>query len=420
MSKYGIMSGGLVSGSAFRVSGSSGYYFDGTNANFGATTLASLTVEDIVIGGNLTVPGNLLVEGDTVTQNVATWTVEDHNIVLGYNSTGSLSSDLSLSGAGITVTGSQGDKTFSYSGTSGSANWLSNQNMDVASGKVYKINNTSVLSATTLGSSVVGSSLTSVGTITSGVWNGTAITNANLANSSTSFGGVSVSLGAADATPAFNLSDATAYPGDNALLTVGALDAGSITSNFGDINIGSSTFTTTGTAALAQVSATGLSGTLATAAQPNVTALGTIASLVATSAKVSDLTSGRVTMAGADGELQDNPFLLFSANTLTAANFTSDNVNIGGGEIDGTPIGANARSTIKCSTLDVSGSITPETTNVFNLGSEAKRFANVYTGDLHLKNERGNWTIFEESDHLRVRNNLTGKMFKMGLTPIEE
>ena len=39
-----------------------------------------------------------------------------------------------------------------------------------------------------------------------------AISNANLANSSISIGGVSLNLGDTDATPAFNLSDATDYP----------------------------------------------------------------------------------------------------------------------------------------------------------------------------------------------------------------
>ena len=39
-----------------------------------------------------------------------------------------------------------------------------------------------------------------------------SIANSKLANSSVSFGGVSVALGAADATPAFNLQDATGYP----------------------------------------------------------------------------------------------------------------------------------------------------------------------------------------------------------------
>lgn len=53
----------------------------------------------------------------------------------------------------------------------------------------------STLSGTTLNSSIVNSSLTSVGTIISGVWNGTAITNTNLANSSISIAGNSTSLG---------------------------------------------------------------------------------------------------------------------------------------------------------------------------------------------------------------------------------
>ena len=42
---------------------------------------------------------------------------------------------------------------------------VSSENLNVASGKVYKIDNTEVLSATTLGSAVVNSSLTSVGTL---------------------------------------------------------------------------------------------------------------------------------------------------------------------------------------------------------------------------------------------------------------
>ena len=74
-----------------------------------------------------------------------------------------------------------------------------------------------------------------------------SIENAKLSNSTVSFGGVSLALGASDASPAFNLGDATAYPGDSSLVTVGAVDAGSITSGFGSINVGASAITTTGT-----------------------------------------------------------------------------------------------------------------------------------------------------------------------------
>ena len=80
-----------------------------------------------------------------------------------------------------------------------------------------------------------------------------AVENDMLANSSVSFGGVSVSLGGEDGTPAFDLSDATAYPGDSSLVTAGALNAGSITSGFGSINVGASAITTTGTGSFGKV-----------------------------------------------------------------------------------------------------------------------------------------------------------------------
>jgi hypothetical protein len=43
----------------------------------------------------------------------------------------------------------------------------------------------------------------------------------------------------------------------------------------------------------------------------------------------------------------------------------------------------------------------------------------VYTGDLHLKNERGDWTLYEERDMLVVVNNITKKKFKINLVPLD-
>ena len=56
---------------------------------------------------------------------------------------------------------------------SGQVNFVGDVN--VATGKKYEINNVSVLTSTTLGSTVVSSSLTSVGTIATGTWNATTI-----------------------------------------------------------------------------------------------------------------------------------------------------------------------------------------------------------------------------------------------------
>ena len=62
-----------------------------------------------------------------------------------------------------------------------------------------------------------------------------SIANGKLANSTVAFGGVSLALGGTDATPAFNLSDATAYPGDTNLVTLGTITTG--TWNATDIGV---------------------------------------------------------------------------------------------------------------------------------------------------------------------------------------
>jgi hypothetical protein len=69
--------------------------------------------------------------------------------------------------------------------------------------------------------------------------------------------------------------------------------------------------------------------------------------------------------------------------------------------------------------LAVTGSIMPGDDNTHDLGSSAMRWANVYTGDLHLANDRGNWTVVEESDYLTIRNNKTGKRFKLLMEEID-
>ena len=66
-------------------------------------------------------------------------------------------------GGGLTVNSGEGNKTWNYEATGD--NFGSSENINVDTGKVYKVNNTEVLSADTLGSGVVNSSLTSVGTL---------------------------------------------------------------------------------------------------------------------------------------------------------------------------------------------------------------------------------------------------------------
>ena len=54
-----------------------------------------------------------------------------------------------------------------------------------------------------------------------------------------------------------------------------------------------------------------------------------------------------------------------------------------------------------------------------DLGSSAKRWRNIYTTDLHLQNERGNWTVIEEENYLTLRNNKTDKVYKLVMEEIK-
>ena len=60
----------------------------------------------------------------------------------------------------------------------------------------------------------------------------------------------------------------------------------------------------------------------------------------------------------------------------------------------------------------------PDADSSRDLGSDSIRWRNVYaddlfTGDLHLSNERGDWTVIEEENYLTIRNNKNGKRFKL-------
>jgi hypothetical protein len=72
-----------------------------------------------------------------------------------------------------TASGTVGSITMSIGGTQIAD--VAADGLNIVTGTTYQINNTSVLSATTLGSSVVNSSLTSVGTIATGTWQGSVI-----------------------------------------------------------------------------------------------------------------------------------------------------------------------------------------------------------------------------------------------------
>lgn len=78
--------------------------------------------------------------------------------------------------------------------------------------------------------------------------------------------------------------------------------------------------------------------------------------------------------------------------------------------------------------ITTSGNLDPAADAAQNLGSTSKRWANIYTTDLHLSNKGksndvdntwGDWTIQEGEEDLFLINNRSGKKYKFLLQKID-
>jgi hypothetical protein len=169
-------------------------------------TVSFSAVSGLTTIGDATIGGNLTVNGTTTHVNSTTVTVDDKNIELGSIAS---PSDTTADGGGITLKGAT-DKTFNWSNATDA--WTSSEHLDLANGKAFYINATQVLSATALGAGVVSSSLTSVGTISGGTWQGTAVAITYGGTGAATASGARTNLGLAIGT------DVQAYDADLAAL----------------------------------------------------------------------------------------------------------------------------------------------------------------------------------------------------------
>ena len=154
-----VTSTGVVSGSEFHTGA------EGSAVRVTSDTIsgpATLTLDPAGVGdnsGTVVIAGNLQVDGTQTIVNSTTVAIDDLNVQV---ATGA-ANDAAANGGGLTVNSGEGNKTWNFESVGD--NFGSSENINVADGKVYKVNNTEVLSADTLGSGVVNSSLTSVGTL---------------------------------------------------------------------------------------------------------------------------------------------------------------------------------------------------------------------------------------------------------------
>jgi hypothetical protein len=174
--------------------------------NDGAGTITLSQPDDVTIGGVLTVTGNLVVNGTTTTVNSTTTTVDDPIFTLG-GDTAPGSDDNKDRGIEFRYHTGSAAKVgyFGYDDSTGYFTYIpdATNNTEVFSGTqgtisvlAYNIGANTVLSGTTLGSTIVTSSLTAVGTIATGTWAATDVAVAHGGTGASTAAAARTNLGA--------------------------------------------------------------------------------------------------------------------------------------------------------------------------------------------------------------------------------
>lgn len=135
-------------------------HINASTQNFGIYTDAPTSTLDV--NGNARIRGDLTVEGTTTTVNSTIVSIDDKNIELGSVAS---PTNTTADGGGITLKGST-DKTFNW--VNSTSSWTSSENINLVSGKTFRINGFDVISNNALGTGIISApGLTSVGTLTS-------------------------------------------------------------------------------------------------------------------------------------------------------------------------------------------------------------------------------------------------------------
>ena len=171
-----------------------------------AGTLTIGQPDDVTIGGVLTVTGNLVVNGTTTTVNSTTMSVDDPIVTLG-GDTAPSSDDNKDRGVEFRYHTGSAAKVgyFGYDDSTGYFTYIpdATNTSEVFSGTqgtisalAYNIGANAVLSGTTLGSTIVTSSLTAVGTIATGTWAATDVAVAHGGTGASTAAAARTNLGA--------------------------------------------------------------------------------------------------------------------------------------------------------------------------------------------------------------------------------
>ena len=431
------------------------------DGNTVTTSSGNLTIDSA--GGTTTIndacviSGNLTVNGTTTTINSTTVSIDDKNFQV---ATGA-ADDAAADGAGFTVDSGDGDKTWNFEATGD--NWGSSENINLASGKVLKVNNSEVLSASALSSNITvpGSTINIDGTTDIGA----AIVDADE---------ILIDDGGGGTNRRSDMSRVKTY-------IYGATSGDATASSSGAITLAASgvSANTYGSATAIPIITVDAKGRITTASTTAVdsTLIATLNTSVATTDTGSNGTitgtcDGTTVYVATVGQVDITGNLDVSSGVDVSGNITvtgtvdGRDVASDGSKLDGIESGATADQTASeiltliktvdgsgsgldadtldgissasflrsdasdtfSGTLTVSGNILPNANGTRDLGASGTRWANVYSSDLDLSNEAkggntidgswGSYLIEEGESNLYLTNRRSGKKYKFMLEEV--
>lgn len=200
------------------------------------------------------------------------------------------------------------------------------------------------------------------------------VANTDLANSTVSYGGITLSLGGTDATPAFNLADATGLPID-------AGTTGTLPLSRGGTN--ATSFTTTGNAVY--YDGTRLVTAANTAVNTNYASTTYISTATAstTNLNISSLLATRIPYAGAAGAITSNSNLAFggaSGITLIAPYASSTYISTAAASTSALTISGIGSATNNLLTISSTGVVSATSISSFTSSSKWATTTGAYVG----------------------------------------
>ena len=311
-------------------------------------------------GGSVRVRGDLYVDGDAFVVSSGTIELGDFNVGIATT----VANNELLNGAGWSIGADSIKKTLVWN--NGSTSLKSSEDWNLASGKVYKVNDVEVLSETNLASgigvSAVSLDIDGAEDIGGNIDDGDLFIvddGGNGTNRKTEASRLKAYVLGGSAGAQFTNIEATGIATFNQTLlttlnvSAGATITGPLDANGGaDISGGNGLIVTGGATVSAGLTVTGAIDANGGADISGGAVIDTLA--------VSDLTDGRVLLAGASGELEDSANLTFGDNglTVTGEAVVSAGMTVSGAfnanslGIDGTQVVSSARQLQNIASLD--------------------------------------------------------------------